>query len=259
MNFLKYITIKPVYVFVAVLALGVILNAVGLVDFDSIDLGKVFQEHLQVEPLGVTKPLEPPVPTLVDDRTLPPAIEIEPEQTLEDFVVKVANYTSEHTLTGYGLVVEHNGKTLVLSSRMIRTRGAGAITVNDLPASVVAEDKTWGLIALEVYKGGLPAMPFEPADEAHEGEVTVVGEELITSSTGRSIRAPKTPYSVKKQWVILNDINARCVGAPVFAEDILVGLVVGRSQHNDTEAIAANVDVLKRLVKKAVGQASDES
>lgn len=125
--------------------------------------------------------------------------------------------------------------------------------MNGHPASVIAEDQTWGLIALRVYKEDFLALPFDMKTPRYEGTVTVIGDKTVTSKTGRALRAPKASDHTEKQWMILTGIDGRCAGAPVFAGDVLVGLVVGRSQRDSREVITADVTLLQTLVKQIVG------
>ena len=93
------------------------------------------------------------IPLIKDSK--PPPIVIPSRSDVTPCLVKVTNHHPTKTLSGSGVVVQHDEKPLVLTSHMIFTRGGGAVVANvagkQYPASVLAEDKTWGLTALAIY------------------------------------------------------------------------------------------------------------
>jgi hypothetical protein len=183
--------------------------------------------------LGTNSP-EPPLP----DRSL---------LTPTNCAIGVVNHLPGHTMNGYGIPIRHEGKTIVLTSQMILTRGVGAMVVRlngkEYPASVLKDNKNWGLAALAVYTDDrLPAV------KLLEQYLPIGAEALVPLDEPHRVRVKR--YT---KWMILSGgIPRNSCGAPVLVDDELVGLVIGVNRKNMREAVAADARTLLEFAGEAI-------
>lgn len=198
--------------------------------------------------ISADRETEPPVPTIVTD-TFPPLVDILPEISISDFVVRVVNYTDTKVLEGFGVVVSYRNKTFVLTSRTIFSNGKGCVLVNGKPASIIVEDEIWELVVLCVYEGSFPALELGN-DEGLASGFDIVTDTRYPATWVRSARSHKSPRSSHQNWIILTGAPNPSCGAPIFTGDILTGLVIGQSNTTPGEAIAANKAIILKLLEK---------
>jgi len=244
MNFLK----RNQFKLIALVSFAVLtLDVVGIVDLNKMDFDL---SGLKI-PFISQNDSEPPLPPA--DYKIPnqgnlPFVDVAPEINASDSIVTVTNYTKGVTLSGYGVVIEHKGSTFVLTSRTILSKGIGNVTVNDLPAGVVAKDEIWELALLRIYKGKVPAIKFRPF--GGEGDIEVVTDKSYPVTVKRHARSSKSPRTSHQNWLILEGAPDACSGAPIFTGDTITGLVIGQSTRISTETIAANKVAILKLLER---------
>jgi hypothetical protein len=220
-----------------------LLDYAKIIDIDEITLPKLLEEK------GEPQETEPPVPVVINTDTFPPLVDVLPDISVGDFIVRVVNYTDEKVLEGFGVVVAYGDKSFVLTSRTIFSNGKGCVLVNGLPAGVVIEDEVWELVALRVYEGDLPALELD-ATESPEGGLDIVTDDRYPATVLRDVRSKKSYRNAPSHWMILTGAPLPSAGAPIFTGDTLSGLVIGRGTTNPGETIAAKKDIILKLLEK---------
>jgi hypothetical protein len=235
MNLLR--SVNPIYVLVILFVGMVVGNLVHIAE-----LG--FPMTTQDEP--VTQSTEPPVP----DEMLLPAVDVPELVNPQDYVVRVTNYRTKK-VQGYGVSVTYEGTPLVLSSKMIFDEGIGGIMVYEMAAWSVGTDEIYKAIALGVFTVGntLPAIELTQQDCA--GTVTIVTNETMSAKLLRATNPAGSPRGSAKDWFILSGVTKPCAGAPVFINESLVGVVVGRNANREGEVIMMGTETLIKLAKGA--------
>jgi len=243
MNFLKQN--RLVLILILALILALVVNTSGIKDqiIPLLDNAVAyFTQDSNSEP-----PLPPDDYKIPDQRNLP-LVDVAPEISVSDSIVTVTNYMKGITLSGYGVVIKHKGNTFVLTSRTILSKGVGNVTVNDLPAGVVAEDEIWELALLRIYKGDVPAIELRPF--GGEGDIKVITDRGYPVTVKRHARSSKSPRTAHQNWLILAGAPDACSGAPIFTGDTITGLVIGQSTRISTETIAANKVAILKLLER---------
>lgn len=187
-------------------------------------------------------------PTETSDTPEPPV----PEETSNpfDYLVKVTAHNPDDSHVGVGTLVEYEGYTFVLTSKMIFTEGDEAFTVTYRDTKFSAELITiWhrlGLAALEVKGGPFETLPINDAPNLPPYvDVEVYGLDDAYDVT-------IDHYLTDPDWMIITGgVPGTCTGAPILSGG-LAGVVIGVNTQNTVEAFAVGNHAIREFAEAVI-------
>lgn len=162
----------------------------------------------------------------------PPLPEIMP------VLVEVANRNESGLFKGYGIPVEYYGTKFIITSRTL-LMPAGEVTVDGWPGSVFAVDRTSDLVALQVYAYST-GYDYDLTSEPRSGPLRLI--------TDVSTYVTIVESDLRDGWAALESAPAGSEGAPIFQDNMLVGVFLGFNREG--VPVIANTDALIRLAEQ---------
>ena len=179
------------------------------------------------------------------------------ENTPFDYVVKVTAHNPGGSHVGVGTLVEYDGYTFVLTSKMIFTPGDEAFTVtingDQFPARMIGMGD-FGLIALAVANDGTPIYDAFDGIQVDDAPNVPPDASVLVWNLEKTFAVSVLRYLPQPDWMILNgSLPGTCTGAPITTYDnSLAGVVIGVNTENATETFAVGNHAIRAFVESVI-------
>jgi len=173
-----------------------------------------------------------------------------------DYVVKVTAHNPGDSHVGVGTLVEYDGYTFVLTSKMIFTLGDTHFTVTadgeQYPARMIGIGD-FGLIALEV-SGEFDGL------EVNEAPNVPPDASVLVWNLEETFAVNVIRYLTDPDWLMLDgSLPDTCTGSPITTSDgSLAGVVIGINTQNAKEAFAVGNHAIREFADAVVNGESQQ-
>jgi hypothetical protein len=200
--------------------------------------------------LSHTSPGTPEAPVVVDapvpDEWNPPV-----------YLVKVTAHNPGGSHVGVGTLVEYDGYTFVLTSKMIFTPGDTHYTVTadgEQYSAMMIGRGDFGLIALALAGDGTPIYDALSGLEVNDQPNIPPDASVRVWNLERSFDVNVIRYLTDPDWLLLDgDLPGTCTGAPITTSDgSLAGVVIGVSTENAAEAFAVGNHAIRAFAESVI-------
>jgi hypothetical protein len=181
---------------------------------------------------------------LYDAHFVEPPMPFYAEPCLEDFTVNVSALCNGGRRYGKGVIVENDGKTFILTSRMVFVDDHEKISVEfgtkgnwTVRGELVATNVEWGLACVAADPGWSVGCSINGLNVPPGTEVEMRG--LIIN----------TLEYISDDWVLVEGgVTGDDTGEPVWMNGELVGIIVGLNSVDRNQAIMVGIEAIREFV-----------